>query len=84
MPEAKIAADDSPYRQIADDLRAAIRCGALLPGDQLPTVKALAGRYSVSEGTAHRAVALLTAAGEITVSRGRRAKVVEPSPRPAL
>jgi integrase len=78
LPEAKISADDSPYRQIADDLRAAIRCGALLPGDQLPTVKALAGRYSVSEGTAHRAVALLTAAGEITVSRGRRAKVVEP------
>jgi integrase len=47
--------DDSPYRLIAADLRAAIRCGALTPGDHLPTVKSLSVRYSVSEGTAHRA-----------------------------
>ena len=40
---------------------------------------ALARRYSVAEGTAHRAIALLPAAGEITVSRGRRAIVAEPS-----
>jgi integrase len=80
LPAANdVHADDSPYRQIASDLRAAIRCGALLAGDQLPTVKFLARRYSVAEGTAHRAMALLTAAGEITVSRGRRAIVAEPS-----
>jgi integrase len=54
---AETPADHSPYRQIAADLGAAIRCGALAPGDQLPTVKALAERYSVSEGTAHRAMA---------------------------
>jgi hypothetical protein len=69
---------DSPYLQIAADLRAAIRCGALSAGDPLPTVKVLAQRYSVSEGTAHRAVALLNEAGEIKASRGRRATVASP------
>ena len=71
--------DDSPYRVIAADLRAAIRCGALAPGDHLPTVKSLSVRYSVSEGTAHRATALLGEAGEIIVSRGKRAVVVKPT-----
>ncbi|MCU1653088.1 MAG: integrase family protein [Pseudonocardia sp.] len=71
-------AEQSPYRQIAADLRAAIRCGALLPGDNLPPVKTLADRYSVSEGTAHRAMAVLASAGEVSASRGRRAIVAEP------
>jgi Flp pilus assembly CpaE family ATPase len=70
-------ADQSPYQQIASDLRDAIRCGALGSGDHLPTVKALAERDSVSEATAHRAMAILTAAGEVSVSRGRRATVAE-------
>lgn len=70
--------DESPYRIIAADLRGAIRCGALVPGDHLPTVKTLAVRYRVSEGTAHRAMALLGEAGEIVVSRGRRAVVAPP------
>ncbi|MGI8815217.1 MAG: tyrosine-type recombinase/integrase [Pseudonocardia sp.] len=70
-------ADESPYLQIAADLRGAIRCGALMPGDNLPTMKTLATRYAVAESTAHRAVAVLTAAGEATASRGRRAAVVE-------
>jgi integrase len=70
-------ADRSPYQEIAADLRAAIRCGALAAGDPLPTVKMLAQRYAVSQGTAHRAIALLTAASEVAASRGRRATVVE-------
>jgi len=49
------------------------RCEYL--GDQLPTVTSLAKRYSVAVGTAHRAIALLSEAGEITVSRGRRAVI---------
>ena len=71
------ATDHSPYRRIAGDLRAAIRCGALTAGDQLPTVNDLAKRYSVSEGTAHRAMVVLAAGGEVNVSRGQRAIVVE-------
>ena len=73
-----VPADANPYRIIAADLRGAIRCGALQPGEHLPTVKTLAERYNVSEGTAHRATALLSDAGEIVVSRGRRAVVAEP------
>ena len=65
-----------PYESIAADLRGAISCGALRPGEPLPTVKAIADRYDVSVGTAHRAIAVLSRAGLIIVSRGRRAEVV--------
>jgi integrase len=78
-PADESGAEHSPYQAIAADLRAAIRCGALATGDPLPTVKTLAQRYSVSQGTAHRAVALLAAAGEVVSSRGRRATVFEHS-----
>ena len=54
----------SPYQRIAADLRA-IRCGALRPGDPLPTNKDLAARYGVSVATAHRGVEPLTSAGEV-------------------
>ena len=78
LPAGGAAAQDengSPYQRIAADLRAAIRCGALRPGDPLPTNKDLATRYGVSVATAHRGVELLTSAGEVTASRGRRATV---------
>lgn len=76
--------DDSPYRAIASDLRAAIRVGALKPGDHLPTFSALAARYEVAFGTAQRAVALLKAEGLVTVKRGRRAVVADPTTAEAL
>ncbi|MFI6833584.1 winged helix-turn-helix domain-containing protein [Kribbella sp. NPDC050241] len=53
----------------------AIDSGILSPGDPLPTEKSLAERYGVAPSTAHRAVALLVAAGLVTASRGRRATV---------
>jgi integrase/DNA-binding transcriptional regulator YhcF (GntR family) len=63
------------YERIAADLRGAIDVGILSPGDPLPTEKALAERYGVASSTAHRAVALLVAAGIASASRGRRATV---------
>jgi integrase len=66
---------ESPYQQIAADLKAAITCGALTPGDALPTVETLKERYSVSAGTANRAIAVLKLAGLVTASRGKRATV---------
>jgi integrase len=76
-PGPATASDESsPYRRIAADLRAAIQCGALAPGDALPTVETLRTRYKVSAGTANRAVAVLKADGLVTASRGRRAIVV--------
>lgn len=71
--------EDSPYKRIAADLRGAIVSGVLRPGDQLPTVTDLSSRYSVSFGTAQRAIAQLRTAGLVTVSRGRRAVVADPS-----
>jgi integrase len=68
----------APYRRIAADIRAAIACGALRPGDPLPPVTELAARYAVALSTAHRAVAELAAASEIEVTRGKRAIVVPP------
>jgi integrase/DNA-binding transcriptional regulator YhcF (GntR family) len=65
----------APYQRIAADLRGAITCGAFQPGDHLPTIKDIADRYSVSVGTAHRALDLLTASNLIAVSQGRRATV---------
>lgn len=79
LPTAPATPDDEespdPYRRIAADLGAAIRCGALKPGEQLPTMKELARRYDVAVGTAHRAVAQLAERGDVVVSRGRRAVV---------
>ncbi|MGL5826330.1 MAG: tyrosine-type recombinase/integrase [Nocardioides sp.] len=64
-----------PYDRIAADLKAAIRCGALRPGDQLPTIKDLAARYQVAPSTVHRAFALLKDGGLVMVARGQRATV---------
>jgi len=75
LPASPDDSTSSPYKTVAADLRAAIRCGALAPGDKLPPVAELAKRYRVAVGTAHRALALLSEAGEVRVSRGHRAVV---------
>jgi integrase len=71
------ASDDDlqPYERIAADLRGAIDAGILRVGDSLPAEKVLATRYGVAPSTAHRAVALLVAAGLVSAARGRRATV---------
>lgn len=80
-PELPTAVYDSvssaPYRQIAEDLRGAIRSGLLPPGTALPTLKDLCGRYKVALSTAQRAFALLHDDGLIDIRRGRRATVTE-------
>jgi integrase len=77
----KNSSEDSPYRQIAADLRGAITSGILQPGDILPTVTDLSKRYGYSLGTVQRAIAELRSAGLIVVSRGRRATVAAPQSR---
>lgn len=67
--------ESSPYQSIAVELREQIATGRLQPGDQLPAVAELAAAHSVSVGTAHRAVALLTKEGLVSVARGSRATV---------
>lgn len=72
-------AEDTQYQRIAADLRGAITCGALKPGDMLPPFADLANRYDVAFNTAQRAVRVLKKAGLVTVSRGRRAVVADPA-----
>ncbi|MEO3778607.1 tyrosine-type recombinase/integrase [Micromonospora sp. B11E3] len=72
---APITDDSAPYLRMVADLRAAIKCGALRQGDPLPPMVDLAARYEVAPSTAHRAVAVLAADGEVVVSRGKRAIV---------
>lgn len=64
-----------PYEVIAASLRNQIEDGRRRPGDQLPTMAELAAAHSVSVATVHRAVAVLSSEGLVTVSRGRRATV---------
>ena len=68
--------DASPHRRITADLRGAIACGAIQPGDLLPTLAELARRYDVATSTVHRAFATLKDAGLIEVTRGKRAVVI--------
>jgi hypothetical protein len=67
-------------RPARGDREAAIQCGALGPGDLLPTETSLAERYGVAASTAHRAIAELTSAGMAVASRGKRARVADATP----
>jgi hypothetical protein len=43
--------DEASYQRIAADIRGAITCGILKPGDPPPTMKAICSQYKVSAGT---------------------------------
>jgi GntR family transcriptional regulator len=58
-------------RQIAEDMSAAIRSGALTPGSLLPSERELIERYGTSKSTASKAIALLQAEGLVTTEFGR-------------
>ena len=53
----------------------AIACGAIQPGDVLPTLAEIARRYDVATSMVHRSFATLKDAGLIEVTRGKRAVV---------
>jgi DNA-binding transcriptional regulator YhcF (GntR family) len=58
------------YRQIVDRIARDISLGILPPGCQLPTVRLLAGRSSISHGTIKHAYDMLEREGLIKKSRG--------------
>ncbi|HKT43685.1 MAG TPA: PLP-dependent aminotransferase family protein [Gaiellaceae bacterium] len=62
-------------RQLEDQLRAAIRSGALPPGADLPSTRALAGEIGVSRGVVVRAYAQLSAAGYLDLRQGANPRV---------
>ncbi|MEU7004502.1 winged helix-turn-helix domain-containing protein [Nonomuraea sp. NPDC046570] len=59
------------YLQIADDLRAQIRGGALAPGTPLPSTKQLAEQYDASLSLVKMAVGILRNEGLVIGQQGK-------------
>ena len=76
-PEPALRRPQSPYEQLAADLRALILSGALPAGAQLPTLAELATQHNMAPNTAGRAIALLKDEGLVSAERGRRAVVAD-------
>lgn len=66
-----------PYRQLAAILRAQIESGELAPGQQLPSVVALAASYEIAVPTARKAISLLKSEGLVTGVAGYGTFVAE-------
>lgn len=69
--------DEPLYRELAEDLRQAIKSGRLIPGSPLPTEADLAAQYQVSRNTVRLALGALTGEGLITAGRGRGGRRVQ-------
>jgi GntR family transcriptional regulator len=63
--------DRAVYKQIADDLREAVRRGELAPGSQLPSEQELIERHGVARGTIRQAINLLKSEGLVETEHGR-------------
>ena len=59
------------YRQLVDQINAAIRSGALKTGSQLPTVREMAAQMNLSCGTVKRVYDCLREMGDIEMTRRR-------------
>ena len=66
-----------PSERLAADLRQQIESGKLQPGDQLPTVEALAEQYHVSTATVAKALRALREEGLIVTRHGWGTHVAE-------
>src|SRR6516162_3931975 len=71
------------YRQIQDQIRYGIGSGKLRPGEQLPTVRALAVDLSVNPNTVIKAYTELERLGILTTEQGS-GTFVAPQPAVAL
>jgi GntR family transcriptional regulator len=72
------------YLQVVDQIKEMIANGRLLPGDQLPTVRALALELRVNFNTVARAYRILDEAGIISTQQGRGTYILEaPAPEVA-
>ena len=60
----------SPYRQIVDQVRRAVRLGMLREGDQLPTVKEAVGQLAINPNTVLKAYKELEHAGLVSARPG--------------
>jgi len=68
------------YLQVVDRIKERIATGRLKPGDQLPTVRALAQELRVNFNTVARAYRILDEAGVISTQQGRGTYILEMPP----
>lgn len=68
------------YTQIVEQVKQQLVSGLLKPGDQLPTVRALALELRVNFNTVARAYRLLDEAGIISTQQGRGTFILEVPP----
>ena len=64
-----------PYEQIRRAILEQLALGALLPGDRLPTIRALARDLGIAPGTVGRAYKELEEAGVLLTRRGAGTQV---------
>ena len=64
-----LSAGEPPYEQVRAQLAGLIGAGKLLPGDRLPTVRALAADLGLAVNTVARAYTELEAAGLVETRR---------------
>lgn len=72
------------YMQIVNQIQTQITSGMLKPGDQLPTVRALAQELRVNFNTVARSYRLLDDAGVISTQQGRGTYILEIPPPDVL
>jgi GntR family transcriptional regulator len=68
------------YHQVVQRIRELIAAGSLKPGDQLPTVRALAAELRVNFNTIARAYRILDENGVISTQQGRGTYILELPP----
>src|SRR6516164_1561343 len=71
------------YRQIQDQVRYGIASGLLHPGEQLPTVRALAVELAVNPNTVIKAYSELEHEGVVTTEQGS-GTFIAPQPPPGV
>jgi len=60
------------YRQIMDQVNRFVMSGYLKPGDELPSIRQVAGQLAVNQMTISKAYSLLEAKGVLERNRGKR------------
>ena len=68
------------YIQVVERIKEMLAAGKLKPGDQLPTVRALALELRVNFNTVARAYRILDESGVISTQQGRGTYILEMSP----
>ncbi|MEE9216362.1 MAG: GntR family transcriptional regulator [Anaerolineales bacterium] len=79
MIELNFRGGEPIYMQIVAQLEQRIAAGELKPGDQLPTVRELAGELEVNFNTVARAYRMLDETGAISTQQGRGTYVIDPA-----